>query len=679
MTDNRLLSQLLNELLDSDATPEDVCRSHPELLPEVRARWREACCFRSQLNTLFPAPEPGINSLAFSREDTVLPQIPFYEVRRVLGHGGVGVVYEARHVRLNRTVALKMLLAGPYALPEERERFQREAAAVAGLHHPNIVQVYDSGEFDKRPYFTMELVEGGTLSEKLAGTPMPARDAAALVATLADAIRAAHAAGIIHRDLKPANILLAPNSNVESRNRKQIPSPKETNPKPEQAGREISDFEFRISDFEPKVSDFGLARRMEGEAGLTRTGAVMGTPSYMAPEQARGDKNAVGAAVDVYALGAILYECLTGRPPFRAETASATMQQVMTDDPVPPARLNRGVLSDLETICLKCLHKSPNRRYASAQELAADLHRFLEGKPILARQAGAAERAVKWARRRPASAALAATALALVGLALGGTLWLERQQAQRRAETARHEGRTSQAVEARLEQAAALEKQGRWPEARTALDVAPLMFESPAQASLREGLRQARADLDMVAALEEIRLRLSEGGRASGTAPPMAGQLYAEAFRHYGIDLTTLEPEEAAAQIRASAIRETLLAFLHDWLFRLPVENQGRLQGVLNQADDDSWRHSFRQALQEKDAKKLSDLTHAPGASAQPPGVIAGLAAAMLENSYKYEAQEFLCQAQQRYPGDFWINYFLGCFWWEDYPQEAVGYFRVAV
>ena len=235
-----------------------------------------------------------------------LPRIPGYEVEAVLGRGGMGVVFRARHLPLNRVVALKMALAGAFAGPHERERFQREAEAVAGLRHPNIVQIHDVGESDGRPYFTMEYVEGGSLAQKLAGTPQPARQAAALLATLAEAVQAAHQGGIVHRDLKPANILLA-------------------------------------ADGTPKITDFGLARRLDSEAGPTQSGTPLGTPSYMAPEQALGKVREIGPATDVYALGAILYELLTGRPPFKAETAAATIQQVLADDPVPPSRLNSKV------------------------------------------------------------------------------------------------------------------------------------------------------------------------------------------------------------------------------------------------------------------------------------------------------------------------------------------------
>jgi serine/threonine-protein kinase len=353
MTDELRVQQLLDEILDSGCTPEEVCGACPELLPEVRRRWQQMCLVQAELEALFPTPgaERGAATVIPMRQDASLPRIPGYEVEALLGRGGMGVVYRARHLRLNRPVALKMLLAGVYAGPDVQARFQREAEAVASLRHANIVQVHDVGDHEGRPYFTMEFVEGGSLAQALAGTPQPARQAAALLDTLAQAVQVAHQGGIVHRDLKPANILLT-------------------------------------ADGTPKITDFGLARRLENGAGLSQSGATLGTPSYMAPEQARGQRHAIGPAVDVYALGAVLYELLTGRPPFRGETPTETVLQVISQEPVPPSRLNAKVPHDLETICLKCLEKDPQRRYATAAALAEDLERFGQGKPIAARPAG---------------------------------------------------------------------------------------------------------------------------------------------------------------------------------------------------------------------------------------------------------------------------------------------------
>jgi serine/threonine-protein kinase len=248
VTDDPRIQQLLDQLLTGHATPEEVCATCPELLPVVRHRWRQLRRLRADLDALFPSAE---HTTPEAPDGTALPQVPGYAVEAVLGRGGMGVVFRARHLRLNRLVALKEAFDGGYAGGHDRERFQREAEAVAALRHPDVVQVYDVGEHDGRPYFTMELVDGGSLAQKLAGTPQPARPAAELVATLAGAVQAAHDSGIVHRDLKPANVLLT-------------------------------------ADGIPKVSDFGLARRLGGEAGITGTGVALGTPSYMAPEQARG-------------------------------------------------------------------------------------------------------------------------------------------------------------------------------------------------------------------------------------------------------------------------------------------------------------------------------------------------------------------------------------------------------
>jgi WD40 repeat protein len=301
-----------------------------------------------------------------------------YEILGELGRGGMGVVYKARQIGLNRLCALKMILSGGHAGPDDLARFRTEAEAIARLQHPGIVQIYEIGEHDGRPFFSMEYCSKGSLEKKTAGQPLPPRQAAELVESLARAVHAAHGKGVVHRDLKPANVLLS-------------------------------------EDGTPKISDFGLAKKLDVPQGQTHSGDIMGTPNYMAPEQARGLSKQVGPAADVYALGAILYDLLTGRPPFMAANPLDTVLQVIAADPVPVRRLQPRVPRDLETICYKCLHKEPGKRYASALALAEDVGCFLRGEPIQARPVRPWERAARWARRKPALAtALGAVVLTVV-------------------------------------------------------------------------------------------------------------------------------------------------------------------------------------------------------------------------------------------------------------------------
>jgi tetratricopeptide (TPR) repeat protein len=339
-----------------------------------------------------------------------------YQVLQELGRGGMGVVYLARQEKLNRLVALKMVLAGRHAGDRDRDRFRREAEAVARLQHPNIVQIYEVGEADGRPYFSLEYVDGGTLAARLDGTPLPAHDAAALIVPLARAVEAAHGCGIVHRDLKPGNILLA--SSRES---------------PADTKRAL------LARCTPKITDFGLAKDLESADGQTQTGAVLGTPSYMAPEQASGHTHTVGPAADVYALGAILYELLTGRPPFLGATPLDTVMQAVSDEPVRPRHLQPKVPVDLETICLKCLQKEPRKRYESAGALADDLQRFVAGEPIRARPVGPLARGWRWAKRHPAVAALLTVLTAVIVGSFLVVLALLRQSELRRAQAERAE------------------------------------------------------------------------------------------------------------------------------------------------------------------------------------------------------------------------------------------------
>ena len=307
----------------------------------------------------------------------------------------MGVVYMARQISLNRTVALKLLKSDILAIDDERRRFQNEAEAVALLDHPHIVPIYEVGEHDARQYFSMKLIGGPSLEKKLSEFASNPTAAAGLVKTAAEAVHHAHQRGILHRDLKPSNILL------------------------DERG-------------EPYVTDFGLAKRIEGDSEMTASGAILGTPPYMAPEQASGRRGAVTVATDVYGLGAVLYTLLTGQAPFRGTSAVEVLEQVRDRTPEPPSRYNKNAARDLEVICLKCLEKAPSKRYDSAQALAQDLGRFLVGKPIHARPISPIERVVMWAQRKPVVAALVMLVVLVSGLGLAGIFWQWRETKQAR-------------------------------------------------------------------------------------------------------------------------------------------------------------------------------------------------------------------------------------------------------
>lgn len=389
------------------ANPCTACRSCGEgLPPDAPKGLCPRCLYRLGFAEVpLAAEEPAAASQPRSFGE--------YELLEELGHGGMGVVYRARHKSLERMVALKLLLFGPHAPPQWAKRFQAEAMAAAALQHPNIVTLYEVGCHDGQHYIAMEYVEGQPLSEFIRGTPLPPDRATACVKAIAEAMHYAHDQGILHRDLKPANVL------IDSRD-------------------------------QPHVSDFGLAKRFEAEsqgcargqriAGsasreqpeLTFTGEVLGSPNYMPPEQADGKRRGIGRTCDIYALGAILYHALTGRPPFVGNSPVQTLQQVLRTEPVPPRLINPSVPADLETVCLRCLEKDPARRYPTAKLLAEELGRFLDGQPVLARPVSPVEKAWRWSRRNPQVAGLAAAAALLLALGFSGVLWQ-----WRRAETQR--------------------------------------------------------------------------------------------------------------------------------------------------------------------------------------------------------------------------------------------------
>jgi serine/threonine-protein kinase len=368
-----------------------------------------------QTPSVSPVPATVIVPIPTELAGPRLPTIPGYEVLDLVGRGGMGKVFRARNKALDRVVAIKLLAHEP----DEKSlaRFSAEARAVARLQHPNIAQLFESGSVDGQPYYAQEFLEGGSLDRKFNGSPQDPREAARLVATVARAIEHCHAHGVLHRDLKPGNILLA-------------------------------------ADGTPKVTDFGLAKELTsaagqstGRGGITRTGEIVGTPAYMPPEQASGVFGTIGPPADVYALGAILYEALTGRPPFQAPDPMQTLFLVLSMEPVSPRALQPGLPRDLETICLKCLDKSPKHRYAGAAALADDLQRYLTGRPIVARPAGLPERALKWARREPWQAGVCAFVVAGVLALAGGFLWVTKKNAEVHNANASLEGKNAELQE----------------------------------------------------------------------------------------------------------------------------------------------------------------------------------------------------------------------------------------
>ncbi|HHK41769.1 MAG TPA: serine/threonine protein kinase, partial [Planctomycetaceae bacterium] len=372
--------EALSALLTNSGDPPSPQRDGPAIEPldndETVERFADPTAGRSS-----PAHPVASDSTKRRSQDDSSVSVPGYRIEKVLGRGGMGVVYQAVDETLGRRVALKMVIHPGDGSETLLRRFKLEAQAVAELNDPRFVQIYEYGTHHQMPFMVLELVEGGSLEDFRQKEPQSERFAAEITRSLAYAMHVAHAAGLIHRDLKPQNVLLT-------------------------------------KKLEPKIADFGLVKRLDQEASqMTQHGSVMGTASYMAPEQSRGETD-IGPPADIHALGGILYCLLTGRPPFLGSNVYDTIQQVRTEEPVPPSRLRPKLSNDLETICLKCLHKSPEKRYASAEELAEDLQRFLDGRPILARPVSLPERAWRWTRRNPLAATVAALVLAI---AIGAT------------------------------------------------------------------------------------------------------------------------------------------------------------------------------------------------------------------------------------------------------------------
>ena len=604
----------------------------------------------------------------------VLPAVPGYEIECELGRGGMGVVYKARHTKLKRLVALKMILAGAHADHGELGRFRLEAEAIASLQHPNVVQIYEVGEHDGKPYISLEFVDGGSLDQKLAGTPLAAREAARLVETLAWAMQVAHQRGVIHRDLKPANVLLTRNGI-------------------------------------PKITDFGLAKQLGHDSGQTRTGQIMGTPSYMAPEQASGDSKTIGAAADIYAVGAILYELLTGRPPFKSASVLDTLEQVRTEEPVSPTQLQPKTPRDLETVCLKCLAKAPAGRYATARDLAEDLRRYLADEPIHARPVGKMERTWRWCKRRPALAIAAATLwFAILGASSAG-LWYVNDRAQRQAEeTVRHaelEARRKQVNREAL--AATNESQtllrslhvrladplrahellsdiDRWV---TELELAGAVWQRANRLAaanrdildanlasqieaLGKQLQSDKDDFQLAKELDDIRFNAvlkielpqlpqfsPDKSHTFSVNLSAAGSEYAAVLRRSGLDIQQGKNTAIPSRLRCDSFRHVLAAALDHWV--MINDNGGitsRILDVSRRIDPNPWRDQLRNEKAWQDEKMLEKLAKAVDISQQSPQSLL-----LLANSCKKKeinSETLLRRAVDQFPRDIWLNIYLG-------------------
>lgn len=660
----------------------------PESLPEQAATPARGAEQRTLL-TSAPTLEPC----------AVAPNLPDYEILQALGRGGMGVVYKARQTQLNRLVALKMLLGGHLASQEARLRFLIEAEIVARVRHPNIVQIYEVGTYQEQPFLALEFIDGGCLADQLTGQPQPPRAAARLLETLARAIHAAHLQGIVHRDLKPANILL-----TWSR------APEDPTPVSDSPARASG---ARLHETIPKITDFGLAK-LQGAADLTQPGTILGTPHYMAPEQASQTLGEVGPAADIFSLGAILYELLSGRPPFKEENTVSTIMKLTHEEAPRLHQLLPGLPRDLATICHKCLEKQPARRYASAVALADDLARFLRDEPIRARPVSTGERLWRWGRRNPMVATLAASVAVLLLASIGTFLWLSQERAKRAeqatrtlAERMERQAEAARGVHRALDEAKLLQSQAErdndpftWKLALAAARradglladadpdlrrrVGDILQELAAKSTLaQEQQDQTNRDRKLVARLEELRLQMSVGRRDERFQWQTVETGFAEAFRTYGVDAGVLEIAEAARRIKERP-PEVVLALaigLDYWVYagwasawedavgtdgtRVPnfltmaakLPYWRKLLTLAKTVDPDPLRGQLRDAIASFNIREFSRLARAPEFLAAPPATQAMAAQILTKIDTPDVVFALLHEAHRRRPDDFWLNF----------------------
>ena len=610
-------------------------------------------------------------------------QVGRFHIRRELGRGGFGIVLLAEDPTVNREVALKIPRADVLVTPALRERFQREARAAASLDHPNIVPVYEAGEVGPISYIASAYCPGPTLAECLRARTqaVPFADAARFIAQLAGAVQHAHGRNVLHRDLKPANILLhdggLSSQDWETTKRgSRVSGPT--------AGADSTLISPQTGLPSPRITDFGLAKLLDASDSKTieptRSGTVLGTPSYMAPEQAEPHGPSVGPAADIYALGAILYELLTGRPPFRGETELDTLLQVRTIDAVAPSRLRPQTPRDLETICLKCLEKEPARRYGSAGELADDLNRWLANEPIRARPPSAVYRLRKFSRRNRTALAMAALILFALVLLGGGAGWAVRDRTARQMAFDREITRA-------LEEAEAAYERDQLPEAMAAVQRAEgLLATGHGLPETARRVKEWRRDLDMLARLEAIRFEHASLSVDRTTHKETDGK-YAQAFADYGVDVANLPVPEAASRLQDRRIKVGLAAVLDGWATvrrgaGQPEEKWQPLLALASECDPDPWRIRVRNALARPDRTALIQLAASEQVRELPPRTLATLGNTLRAVGALKEGVAVLRSAQRQYPQDFWINYVLGWCLTELRPpqnDQAVRFYSAAI
>jgi serine/threonine protein kinase/Flp pilus assembly protein TadD len=594
-----------------------------------------------------------------------------FRLLREVGRGGMGVVYEATQLSLNRRVALKVLPAAATLDPSQFRRFRNEARAAALLHHANIVPVYGIGCERGVHFYAMQFIEGRTLAEVVRdarpGASPPAADTVAGLATerpesfraiarlglqAAEALEHAHQEGVVHRDIKPANLILDGKGNLW-------------------------------------VTDFGLAR-LQDDAGLTTTGGVVGTLRYMSPEQASGRPGAVDHRTDVYSLGATLYELLTREPVFDGHDRGDLLRRISTEEPRPPRKLNPAVPVELQVIIGKALEKEPTARYASARELADDLRRFLEDKPIRARPPSRLERARKWSRRHRPAVWSATAALLVTGAVLAGSVgWVVRDRAARHA-------RAADDVAAAVREAQLYRGEGKWPEALALAKQAETLLNDCADEAelagrvkdlLRE-LAEEAADRRLVADLGDIRSRRHVvNERETSLSIDERIRDYRQAFTAYGFAPGTVTTGVAVARIRSrpAPLASTMLAALDHWLILARHRNTPEvswLAAVLDDADADPWRKAVRVARGRNDRQTLVKLAREADVAAQPTEALFVLAQGLRQRAANESAVDLLRRACDAFPGDFWINHDLGITLLECRPpryEESVRYLTAAV